>query len=398
MTAALAKLAHYFGPVGIASIAAWLLALAMALLFILYWRKSKVCTAALVLAIAGLGLSLINSDNVSAIRIDFSQELLAAQQRADREAAEEEQPAKPDEADALQEAKRAEAAEKAPADDELQGDYRRRGKVERDEGKTVTEKINTESTGTEDRPVQQNVRTMKMHEVEQANRFDRLNLFCARWTLYLTVLLVVVDYFRRFNKPFESYMPLPLGGRLVDSLFPKSHTVCARGDARRWKQFLLRAVRKGETFIYFCREDPSLPAAQRPSLPAALKRLPRFVPVPWRLEKVTCTNGSGDFDDEFLFESAWFGRYCFVLTGDGPPALARLNGLADFLELRRQTRASAAHTVNVLWDLDSPIPEDTLDRLLPLCRETNFRLILATAAPIPADHGPKKRPRHDSSK
>ena len=160
-----------------------------------------------------------------------------------------------------------------------------------------------------------------------------------------------------------------MGGRLVDSLFPKSHTVCARGDARRWKQFLQRAVRKGETFIYFCRKDPSLPSA--------LSRLPSFVPVSWRLEKVTCT--AGEFDDEFIFESAWFGRYCFVHIGDGPLALGRLDGLADFLELRHQTRASAAHTVNVLWDLDSQIPEDTLDRLLPLCRETNFRLIRVTS-------------------
>ena len=375
MTAALAKLAYYFGPVGMASAAAWLAAAAMAVLFVLGWRRSKVCYAALVLAIAGLVLSQINSDNVSEIKIDFSEELRAAQQRAAREAAEEEQPAESDEAEQseeVREAKRAEAAEKGPVDNEPQGDYRQRGKVDRAEGMKVPEKIPIGS-GTEDQSVQQNVRTMKMHEVEQANRLDRGNLFCARWTLYLAVLLVVVDYFRRFNKTLESYMPLPLGGWLVDSLFPKSHTVCARGDARRWKQVLQQAVRKGETFIYFCREDP-WPAI-------SLSRLPWFVPVPWRLEKVTCTSGNGDFDDEFLFESAWFGRYCFVLTGSGPLAIGRLGGLADFLELRQQTRASAAHTVNVLWDLDAPIPENTLDRLLPLCRETNFRLILATAAP-----------------
>jgi len=350
-------------------------AAAMVVVFVLFWRRSKVCWMAMVLAMAGLGLAWIHSDYVSKIKIDFSEEFRAARQRAADEAAEEEQPAnpdEPDEPDLLEEAKRAEAAEKESPDDESPGDYRLRGKVDRAEGMEVPEEDRI-GLDTEDRPVEQNVRTMKMHEVAAVQRLDRLNLFCARWTLCLAVLLVAVDYFRRFNKPLDGYMPLPLGGRLVDSLFPKSHTIYARGDARQWKRFLRRAVRKGETFIYFCREDPPLPAA--------LRRLPWFVPVPWRLEKVTRTSGNGDFDDEFLFESAWFGRYCFVLTGGGPAALSQLAGLAEFLQRRQQTRASAAHTVNVLWDLDSPIPQDTLDRLLPLCRETNFVLILAATEP-----------------
>ncbi len=373
MNEALSKLVYYFGYIGIASIVAWMAAAALAALFVLGWRRSKVCFAALTLAVVALILANVNSNYVSAIKIDFSVQLLEARERAQRQAeAEEDEPSEEsDVSAAAQQAKRDEAAEKGVGD-QPQYSYRQEGKAERDEGMEVEEKIPI-GPPAEDQDVDLNVRTMTMPDVVRANQLDRLNLLLAKCMLCLALLLVVVDYFRRFNKTFESYLPLPLGGWLIDSLFPKSHTVLARVDkARRWKQFLEGTVRKGETFLYFSREDP-WPAAP-------LRRFPPLVPLPWALEKITCTGGEADFDDEFLFESAWFGRYCFVLVGDGPSAAARLESLADFLELRRETRAAAAHTVNVLWDPSTPVPRSTLGRLLPLCRETNFKLILATAS------------------
>jgi len=200
-----------------------------------------------------------------------------------------------------------------------------------------------------------------------------VNLFFARCTLYLAVGLAVIDYFRRFNTTFGCYVPLPLSGRLVDSLFPKSHTVCVGRRRRKWKKHLKRMVRKGERFIFFSRNDPW--SKRR------LRRLPWYLPLPWRIEKVACTDVDRHFDGEFLFESAWFGRYCFVVVGDQHRAADLLDSMAEFLELRRATRASARRTVNVVWDLETDVPDATLDRLLPLCRETNFRLIVTLAAP-----------------
>jgi len=112
-----------------------------------------------------------------------------------------------------------------------------------------------------------------------------------------------------------------------------------------------------------------------------LGRLPLLPKAFWPLQKFSCSVDKKDFDDEFLFESAWFGRYCFVLLGDGPQVPNRLEALAAFLELRRSTRASARRTVNVLWDLETPIPRDTVERLAPLCRETNFKLLVTTTEP-----------------
>ncbi len=407
MTAALGKLAFYFGAVGIVSIVAWVVAALLMAAFVCGVRRSAVCWLALAAAILGLGLAEFNSNRVSAIEIDFSEQLRAARQRAAEET--EMTPGESDVSDEAEKARQAEVTEKEelaerpgaaetetpkgketseskePAkpedaddgsiDGESSGDesrysYRQRGPVERTEGMKVAEKIPI-GPGTEDQPVAKTGRTLKPREWAQANTFDRVNLFFARWTCWLAIFLVAVDYFRRFNLTFKSLLPVPLGGRLVDSLFPKTHTVLLHGPSEGMvRKYLQRAVRKGETFIYFGPEDPW-----------AIPSLERLLFV-WSLKKITCTPEDEDFDDEFLFESAWFGRYCFVAAGDGHWALAKVAGLADFLELRRATRASAPHTVNVVWELESAIPPDTLTRLANLCRETNFKLLVATAGPF----------------
>jgi len=399
---ALEKLFFYFRYEGLGSIVLWMLALVLLLAYAVRWRRSLVCWTALALAIGGFVLAKVNSHNLSEIKIDFSEQLRAVKVRAEEEAADAAPAVESDMSEEARQAKRAEVEEKetdegpdgppdspgpesstpgakqdpatsdepgkeAPDDGEATGTdsryaYRQEGKTHRTEGKQLEEKVPID-VGEEDETDVPGVRTMKMHEVAQANRLDRLNLFIARCTLCLAAGLFVIDYFRRFNTTFGCYVPLPFSSPAVDSLFPKSHTVCVGRRRRNWKKHLKRMVRKGETFIFFSRKDPW--SKQR------LRRLPWYIPVPWRIDKVVCTNGDRHFDDEFLFESAWFGRYCFVLVGDGQSAVDLLDSLAGFLELRRATRASARRTVNVVWDVETDVPDATLDRLLPLCPETN---------------------------
>jgi hypothetical protein len=409
----LERLFVYFRYEGIGSIALWMLALLLLLAYALRWRWSLVCWTALAVAIGGFALAKVNSHNVSAIEIDFSEQLEAAKARADEEAAGAAAAAESDMSDEARQAQRAEAEEKetneapndrpespAPEDstpnakpDSATSDepaqegpnnngqpatadprysYRQAGKAQRAEGKQLEEKIPIDSA-TNEEAVAPISRKMKMQEVAEANRLDRFNLFFARWTLYLAAGLFVIDYFRRFNTTFHCYLPLPLSGPLVDAIFPKSHTVCVGRSRRKWEKYLARAVRKGETFVYFSDEDPW--PQQR------LRRLPWYLPLPWSIEKVTCSDGDRHFDDEFLLESAWFGRYCFVLVGEARHALDLLDSLAKFLELRRATRASARRTVNVVWNRDTDVPPATLQRLLPLIRETNFRLIVTRNTP-----------------
>ena len=443
---ALEMLFFYFRYEGLGSIVLWMLALLLLLAYALRWRRSLVCWTALAVAIGGFMLARVNSHNVSAIKIDFSEQLQAAKARAEEEAADQAPVVESDMSEAARQAKRAEveggeihagpddppdfptiegATEGTPRDSAT-GDepvvespdddgqavgaepryaYRQEGQVQRTEGKQSEEKVPIDA-GTAEETAALSVRTMKMHEVAQANRLDRLNLFFARCTLCLTAGLFVIDYFRRFNTTFGCYLPLPLSGRLVDSLFPKSHTVCVGRRRRKWKRYLKRVVRKGETFVLFSRKDPwskrgkkgpgtfsAKPGTDRRLVAGRsgkmclspfskpLRRLPWYLPLPWRIDKVACTDGDRHFDDEFLFESVWFGRYCFVVAGDEQRAVDLLDSMAGFLELRRATRASARHTVNVVWDLETDVPDATLDRLLLLCRETNFRLIVARTTP-----------------
>ena len=402
MTTALEKLAYYFQTIGIASVALWMAALLLAAIFICGLRRTPVCWAALLLAIVAMVLANVNSNNVSAIKMDFSDDLQAARQRAAKETKADEE-AKETEADEEAEEPEDGNAEEAesptpnqevdagnaedgnaedgnagnddqgdePSDDEPAYSYRQRGKADRTDGMKVEEQEKVLiATGTEDQPVLQNVRVMKPHEVVHANRLDRANLFFARSTLYLAVLLVVFDYFRRFNRTFESLFPLPIGGWLVDSLFPKTHAVCV-GGARKgfWKTHLERVVRKGETFVYFGPSDPWTRAR--------LGRLPLFPKAIWSLERITQRADNTLFSDEYLYESAWFGRYCFVIVDDGRRATKMLAALVDFLQLRHATRASARHTVNVVWDLGVAGVSETLRQIAPLCQEANVKLLVA---------------------
>ncbi|MEK6236619.1 MAG: hypothetical protein N2C14_18075 [Planctomycetales bacterium] len=414
MNLAFEKLHYFFGPLGLASIAAWAFAAVLIVAYALFLRNSRVCWTALVAAILGFVLAGMNSQNVSAIKIDFSQQLDDAKTRADKEYADSAPVVKSDVSADGEQAKRAESKDGKPGDGDSKdekskgGDdstsndadvkdeqangkkqpkdgekkesgysYRQAGKVTRDEGKEVEdaeEKIDIEDAAPEE-VVTEEIRTMKMEEVLHANRLDRLNLLFARGTLLAAVLFMFIDYFRRFNSTYDCYLPLPLGGKWVDSLFAKTHTVCDSEFERDWKKFLEVAVRKGETFIFLTEQDPW---SQR-----FLPRLPGGWRLPWRLEIVR-RDDSG-IDDESLLESAWHGRYCFVANGDADRGVGLLETMADFLALRRETRATAGRTVNIVWNHPEDVPAELLDRLLPLCRDANFKLIVAFPSPPKAD-------------
>ena len=87
--------------------------------------------------------------------------------------------------------------------------------------------------------------------------------------------------------------PLPLPGWLVDTFSPKTSSVCFVGGGRdALTAYMERAVRKGETFLYFGNEDPW-----------ARTELPRL-PVPvGRLQKLVHGPDDPDLDLRMLLES-----------------------------------------------------------------------------------------------
>ena len=88
-------------------------------------------------------------------------------------------------------------------------------------------------------------------------------------------------------------------------------------------------------------------------------------------------------DDDFVFETLWYGRNSFVI--DSPDRAERL--LARFVELladRRRTRAKVQQAVHVVWDLETSISEETLRQFAGLGKAAGYTLLLCRESD-PAD-------------
>jgi hypothetical protein len=377
------KLWLYFGVIGILSILAW----AAALVLFGGWGRSRQRTKfywiALGLAVAGLLCAKVNSHFVSAIEVDRSEDQAKAieRQKELRRELEQEQGKKAAKVRYVEDAPldtldmaglstnktdKYEAA--ATTDDSARYAYRQRGKQER----VVKAEAATNETvaGIAPPVTARHARQLPERDVINANRLDRMNLFAARFCFWLAWLLVAWDYLARFNRTLDHLYPLPVAGRHLDLFWPKNHTVWwPRPASTALATYLANVVRKGETFLYFGPADP-----------LGVATLPRLVWRKWQLWPFRIV-GSAGYDDEFVFESAWFHRYALMIIGRSE-AEQRLAGLLAFLEQRRQTHAATRRTVHVVWDFDTAPTAETLTKLGEHCREANYKLVVtAPAAP-----------------
>lgn len=432
------KLWYYFGIIGYASLFAWMVAGAVMFRNLRGPDRTKRFWQAFAIAALGLLLANWNSSNIFAIQPDMSDQLKAQEERKER----------------MEQHAAGLAAAEAEGGDTASGGtsqvetvsstnvaesasgtnnvplYRRGGKVERAEGKKIEDKM-LEKAAEVTREDQIATRKMKPLDVWWANRYNVMNLFFARLTLWMTLIAAVADYLLRFNSTRNVYCPLPLAsvpfvGPVVDSFCPKNLSVQVRqGGKDAVRSYLERAFQKGEGFIYFGAESPwprtnGESTGTRPgrylarvtpdSDQLSLARLHIRDIRPWLLalsikglrevhpERVTLAESalnnlvphdadlwqrpilhfparSGDIHTNFALESTWFGRYSLVV-GDADLAGQWLDDLRRFLDTRVQVLARARRTVNVVWDLDRPIPEATLKDLLFLCGETNYKFLL----------------------
>ena len=324
------RLYGYFGSVGLASIIAWVAALAVlatqAVLgaFAPHRQRPRAYLLVLGLAIAGYILAQINSNRVSAVPLDSSGQPVVQQPVEELQS---------------------EAG--VPA-------YRQIGKQRREGGSAAP------VAPSEQKPV----RSYREAQLLEANQLDRWNLLATRGTLLLALLALMADYLVRFNRTTGGSYPVPIAGPWLDRLTTKSRTLLA--GQLDLKAYLETGVRRGETFLYFTAADPW----STPSLP----RLGKFC----QLSKLVYGKPA---DAEFYFNAVWFNRYCIViLAGDAPAVLQQLE---LFLEWRTFTKATARQTVHVVWDLPVPPPEPLLQNLIELGCETNFKLVLKSATANP---------------
>lgn len=234
-------------------------------------------------------------------------------------------------------------------------------------------------------------RELPMNDVNRAQKFDRGNLFAVGVTLWIAVLMVLLDYLNRFNRTFDSVLPLPIAGEIVDKFFDKAHTVYLRADeARPVRNYLEWAVRKRETFLLLAQRDPwkidrlSRLPIEKITIPEKVAEKIGVTELKWELEKLVFEGQDVAGKVEFIFESAWFDRYCLVVCGEDA-AKVMLDAVVKYLKLRQETQAKARRTVNIVWNVDTPLSAETLEELVPLLPKSNFKLIYVSPAPPSPD-------------
>lgn len=369
--------------------------LAVVVLWALHAREIPVAFGLLILALVSFGLGIWNADNVALIEEDRTAELAAARERQ-RRARQREQAklkgraadihfAEDDAEDALDLAGYKKKDLKAlgrggdanAPDDANQGGYayRAAGKKARDANQVGKGDLLTRAADPEDTQATfgRGARMLPGRDYVLALQLDRINRFAVRLTLVLALVLAAIEYLRRFNRTFGSIFPLPIAGRAIEAIWPKTHTVYLHvRDGRAVRRYLETAAQKGESFLCISSRDP---------WPAGTDRLARL-PLKglWPLRKIACPPGDAAYDSRFIFESAWYGRYGFVLLADGldGPLREFLADLLAWLRMRRHTRATARRSINLLWDLPDDLPGDVLEELAFLCRETNLKLLVAS--------------------
>jgi hypothetical protein len=419
VTSTIAILWETFGLVGLASAAAW----AGAVLLLVAGAAGRIRWTSWILAAglaaAGVVLAAATSASIRSIEVDRSAEVLAAEAAGSK---------------AVQEKLRGRAANVRFAEDtaadqadvagvtvaEEEGAYERaveeqlskipayrsRGKQARRGTKAATAADgNAPAADTAATPPgeagpnpsategEDDVRKLPESQLVVADRFDRGNRAIA-WTALVCALgFVGFEYVRRFNTTFDPVWPLPLAGTWIDGAFAKAYVVdggrptAAGRDALR--EFLTSVVRKGEAFVLFAESDP---LSDRETLPRlAVGPFGRHLPK--RSFAVADVEADAEIA-EIVFESAWYGRGAFVLTGDGSAADVVLARMGEILARRHGCRAVARRTVNLVWALPRPPAAETADELRFLCPRMNVRLVVlppdtpAPAAPIAAEPAP----------
>jgi hypothetical protein len=378
-----------FSPIGYVSIALWLCMPVLWLLHLLLQRRGDLLYVALLLGFVAMVAAKINSETyVNRIQVDRSEQI---QEQLDRQKL------------AQQAATAAREEEVAPvrfAEDGRDDFLDMAGMDEADlkylqsfsDGETPAwknekkkrsadvndDRLETQIGATEDEQgvesdefiEEEPLKPILMSDADQlaANRLDSANLTMIRAMILLGFVIVVVDYLRRANLYDQASFPLPLPSSWVDAMTPRDPVTVRSESPRRSLLDELRVfVRRGESFVYLTDDADS-------AVKAATKayRLPLGW---WPVEVLNVADFNDKMDDEFVFETLWYGRNSFVVHSSDR-AERMLGRFVDLLSDRRATRARVKQTVHVVWDVDTPVSQETRRRFATVGKATGYRLLL----------------------
>ena len=172
---------------------------------------------------------------------------------------------------------------------------------------------------------------------------------------------------RRLNSYRDAYFPLPVPSAWADALYQREPVFELPENPRRSLQSELRAItRRNEVFILLTDNVDAgvLATAELPRLPGGR----------WPIE-VLNINAHAGLDDDFVFETLWYGRHSFVVD-DPQRAAALLDRFIELLAERRGARAHTRQTVHIVWDLPGNVPQAIEERFYLLGRSTGCTLLI----------------------
>jgi len=204
-------------------------------------------------------------------------------------------------------------------------------------------------------------------DLMRANHFDYWNLQISKWCMGLGLLIILYDYIRRHNRYESAYFPLKIPSALANLVTPYPSVVDRSSKPRRSvPDELVWLTKRGDPFVYF-----SSNSANTKEVDEALVSF--FGKKKNSLQIIK--TGTSAFTDNFAFESWWFGRSS-VIVESKERSESMIGSFLDLLEGRSSTRARVRQTAHLVWDLDSPIPNEIKNRLEQLAARTGFSLLL----------------------
>ena len=206
-------------------------------------------------------------------------------------------------------------------------------------------------------------------DMVKANRFDRWNLRVSEWLLVIAILMLGIDYLRRFNIYREASAPLPLPSSLPNAFTPAPPIIERTSQPRReLHEELAWLRRRGDSFLYLTDSASKAADAVARLEPLTRKRRP--------LDLLRVGEEKDLVDDDFVFEALWFGRASFVVDS-ADRAGELMKRLVELTVERQSTRARARQNVHVVWDLESEVPPDLRQVFSDFAGPAGFSLLVA---------------------
>lgn len=204
---------------------------------------------------------------------------------------------------------------------------------------------------------------MSAAHVATAQRLNSINLSASLYAVLLGLIILVTDYLARANSYACATFPLPMPASWRNAFSPLPAVITRPEKPRRnLTEDLAHLARRGDAFVCFTKDVAALPE--------------RFPTLGRSSRPIDLLRVEGDrITDNFVFESLWYGRSCFVVASP-ERAQTLFAEILKQLELRKNSRASARHNVHIVWSLDQPPSETDLATFERLAVSTGFSLFL----------------------